>query len=244
MLFGILVLAYSVGISRTRRLGSGISLGAAENSLFAILGLLLAFAFSVSASRFDAKRVMSVDEANAIGTALLRVDLMPASRQPEMRRLFRRYLDTRLDYSRQLAEAGDLQAAWRATQDAQNQIWKVALDCPANPMGPLTAVQSLLIPALNQMFDLAASRHIASKTQLPLMTLMLLTALAIIGGYLAGRSNLSERDLTLSHRMLYPAVITLTLLVIIDLDYPRLGLIRLDYTDSLLKSLRAGLPGQ
>lgn len=71
-------------------------LGTIEAAIFALLGLLLGFAFSGATSRLDMRRALIVTEANAIGTAYLRLDLLPSSAQPELRRLFREYLDARL----------------------------------------------------------------------------------------------------------------------------------------------------
>src|SRR5512139_1750487 len=64
-------------------------------AVFALLGLLIAFTFSGAYSRFDARRQLIVQEANAIGTAYLRVDLLPAETQAPLRESFREYTATR-----------------------------------------------------------------------------------------------------------------------------------------------------
>src|SRR5205807_1526863 len=76
--------------------GAVAGFGAVEGAVFGVMGLLLAFTFSGAASRFDGRRQLIVQETNAIGTAYLRVDLLAASRQPELREDFRRYIDARL----------------------------------------------------------------------------------------------------------------------------------------------------
>src|SRR5215218_3538314 len=78
--------------------------GVMDGSVFGLLGLLLAFTFSGAASRFDDRRNLIVDEANAIGTAWLRIDLLPPSTQPAIRDGFRRYLDARLAAYRSLPD--------------------------------------------------------------------------------------------------------------------------------------------
>ena len=70
-------------------------IGVIEASIFALLGLLLGFSFAGGTSRLDERRELIVKEANAVSTAYLRLDLLPAAEQPEMRHLFRVYLDTR-----------------------------------------------------------------------------------------------------------------------------------------------------
>ena len=64
--------------------------GTIDAAVFALLGLLLGFSFAGAMSRFDSRRQLIVNEANAIGTAYLRIDLLPAAEQPEIRTLFRR----------------------------------------------------------------------------------------------------------------------------------------------------------
>src|SRR4051812_21510044 len=71
--------------------GAKSGAGAIDAAVFGLMGLLIAFTFSGAASRFDARRTQIVDEANCIGTAWLRVDLLPAGVQPLMREKFRQY---------------------------------------------------------------------------------------------------------------------------------------------------------
>src|SRR5215510_4984847 len=96
-------------------------------AVFALLGLLIAFTFSGAASRFDARRQLVVEEANAIGTAYLRLDLLPAHTQPPLRESFRQYLQTRVEIYRKLPDiaAARQEAAHAVT--LQGQIWSQAL---------------------------------------------------------------------------------------------------------------------
>jgi hypothetical protein len=79
-------------------------IGVIEAAVFALLGLLLGFSFSGGTSRLETKRQLVVQEANAIGTAYLRLDELPVNEQPEMRRLFREYLDARLSVYEKLLD--------------------------------------------------------------------------------------------------------------------------------------------
>src|SRR5512135_1014613 len=88
-----------IGIRRMAKDGEGAraGAGAVEGAVFGLLGLLIAFTFTGAAARFDARRNLVTEEANDIGTAWLRLDLLPAGEQPALRESFRRYLDTRLE---------------------------------------------------------------------------------------------------------------------------------------------------
>jgi hypothetical protein len=95
-----------IGIARLARDPEGLAkgAGAAEAAVFGLLGLLIAFTFSGAASRFEDRRNLINTETNAIGTAYLRIDLLPGDAQPELRELFRRYLDTRVMTYRDAAD--------------------------------------------------------------------------------------------------------------------------------------------
>src|SRR5690349_12197475 len=100
LLIGMLILLACGGWLRRRQIKKGIEevigIGSMESAVFALFGLLIAFTFSGAASRLDDKRKLIVEEANAIGTAYLRLDLLPVGDQAPMRESFRDYLDARL----------------------------------------------------------------------------------------------------------------------------------------------------
>ena len=87
-----------------------VRLTAVETAIFGLMGLLIAFTFSGAASRYELRRQMIVDEANAIGTAYLRLDLLPSHAQPALREKFRRYLEARIAVYRLIP---DLEASYK-----------------------------------------------------------------------------------------------------------------------------------
>jgi len=121
--------------------------GTIEAAVFALLGLLLGFTFADGISHLDRRRELIVQEANAIGTAYLRLDLLQAGQQPEMRHLFREYLDARLRVYEKLPDlnAADQELALGA--QLQHEIWSKAV--VAGLADPSQHVARLLLPALN-----------------------------------------------------------------------------------------------
>src|SRR5271154_7259220 len=86
-------------------------LGAIDGAVYGLMGLLIAFTFTGAAARFEVRRELITKEANAIGTAWLRLDLLPAAAQPPIRAEFRDYLDSRIK-TYQLGQSGDIAGAW------------------------------------------------------------------------------------------------------------------------------------
>ena len=102
-------------------------LGALEGAVFALLGLMIAFCFSGALTRFDARRHLVVQEANAIGTAWLRSDLLPPEAQPKAREYFRRYLDSRIETYRKVPDMAAVRQELARSAELQQEIWQLAI---------------------------------------------------------------------------------------------------------------------
>jgi hypothetical protein len=232
-----LEVGYRVGMRDTERHPTAHEgIGAFEASIFALLGLLLGFSFSGAMARLDARRQLIIKEADAIGTAYLRLDEFPTSEQPEMRQLFREYVDARL---RAYAHIPDMNAFYEGVGQAgqlQQQIWTRAVAGSRND--PTQNSARLLLPALNEMIDVTTSRTIAVKTHLPGLVFSLLVWIALSSGIVAGYAMAKRRKRSWLHMFLYAACIAVTVYTVTDLDYPRSGLIRLGSADNALEQLR------
>jgi Protein of unknown function (DUF4239) len=211
-------------------------IGVIEAAVFALLGLLLGFSFSGGTSRMETKRQLIVQEANAIDTAYLRLDQLPASEQPEMRRLFRQYLDARLSVSEKLPDLKAVDQELARAAELQHEIWSRAVS--ASRGDPTQNSARLLLPAINEMIDISTSRTLAMHTQLPPLIFVLLTVVALVSGLLAGYAMAKGGRRSWLHLLLYAAVIAITVYAVLDLEYPRFGLIRLDAADQALRQLR------
>jgi len=152
-LFGGMLLFLDLGYRLGRRAQREASwherVGALEAAVYALLGLLLGFTFSGATSRFEAHRQLSVKEANAIGTAYLRLDELPQGSQPEMRQLFRDYLNARLEVQASLPDLRAAEPAMAQSTRLQKQIWSRAL--VASRSDPTQSSARLLLPAINEL---------------------------------------------------------------------------------------------
>jgi hypothetical protein len=211
-----------------------------EASVFALLGLLIAFTFSGALSRFDLRRIQAVDEANAMGTAYLRIDLLAVAAQPLLRETFRNYVDARIATYRALP---DLEAARRElarSQDLQREIWTQAV-AASRMAESRPGTEVLVMPALNQMFDITTVRVVATQMHPPLIIYAMLIVLALASALLAGYQSAGEKGYGWVQNIAFAAVVSFTVYVILDIEYPRLGWIRIDAIDQVLANVRAGM---
>src|SRR5258706_67406 len=151
--------------------------GAVEGAVFGLMALLIAFTFSGAATRFDVRRGLVVEEANDIGTAWLRLDLLPVTAQPPLREKFRHYVDARLAVYRKLPDIASARIELARATALQNEIWKDAVaGCRDSGSSPATM---LLLPALNQMIDITTTRTVAAQTHAPLVIYVMLVMLVL-----------------------------------------------------------------
>jgi len=240
---GMLVL-FEVGrrLGRRRRArdpeGAREGFAPIDGAIFGLLGLLIAFTFSGAASRFDTRRELIVEEANDIGTAYLRLDLLPAAAQPPLRDLFRRYTDSRLETYRKLPDLAAAEAELARSVALQNDIWAQAVTACRQAEPP---VSMLLLPALNTMIDITTTRTMAAYTHPPMVVWAMLALLALASALLAGDGMAAGKTRSWLYMLAFVVSIAITTYVILDLEYPRIGLVRVDPLEEVLADLHANL---
>ena len=219
--------------------GARTGVGAVEGAVFALFGLLIAFTFSSAASRYETRRDLMVQHTNAIGTAWLRLDLLPSEVQPALQKDFRLYVDAIIKAHQQ---AGDREAVNQTMADLgklQDDIWRLAETASSRDGRPQVA--TLVLPALNEMFDLTASRYASSRFHVSSVILWFLVFLSLLASLLVGYAMASSKRRNWLHMILFALLISLTLYVIFDFEYPRHGIIQLEKTDRIFLELRESM---
>jgi hypothetical protein len=231
-----------IGIRRRSKESEGErgSLGTIEGAVFALFGLVVAFTFSGAASRFNEKRMLIAEEANTIETAYLRLRLLPQEDQPELQCLFRRYLDSRLETYRKLPNMEAAEAEMANSKHMQEEIWTKAVAASALPNSHPDAGK-LLLPALNSMIDITTIRKMALQTHPPNIIYILLFSLGLICSLLAGYRMAIGQHRSWLHILSFAAITVIVVYVIIDIEYPRVGLIRLHGFDQSLVDVRKNM---
>jgi hypothetical protein len=227
-LLGIMRVASEIGFrlgrrSRARSEADTKSwIASVEGAMFGVLALLLGFTVSMAVSRFDTRRVLLLEEANAIGTVYWRTQLVPTPASSEMVGLLREYVDTRLQFDR-ASSARNFRVARDRADKLQNELWTRAVAFAAKDPRSVTA--GLLLESLNQTFDLGAARWAAFNAHVPETVIMVDVVAALLAITLVGYSfGLGGRRNPFTEWLL-TVCLTLVLMVIIDLDQPVRGLI-------------------
>jgi hypothetical protein len=115
------------------------------------MGLLIAFSFSGAEVRFETKRQLIVTETIAIQTAYLRIDLLPLSKQEPLRGIFRKYLDARLAFYRDIADQKEADVQMDRARASQRDVWAQAItECREMTCAP---ANTFLMSSLNAMID-------------------------------------------------------------------------------------------
>jgi hypothetical protein len=216
------------------------SIGVVDGAVFAVLGLLIAFTFSGATARFDSRRQLIVEETNNIGTAYLRIDVLPAEAQPALRESFKRYLDNRIETYRKIPDVTAVRASLARGNELQLEIWRQAV-AAVRMEGTLPVAPMLVLPALNAMIDITTTRTMAAQLHPPRVVFVMLFGLALVASLLAGYGMTGSKLRSRFHMLGFALVMAIAVFVILDIEYPRLGWIRIDAFDQALVDLREGM---
>jgi prepilin signal peptidase PulO-like enzyme (type II secretory pathway) len=195
-----------------------------EAALLGVLALLLGFTMSMAVSRFEIRKQLVLEEADAIGTSSLRAQLLPAPAGPEILGLLRQYLNLRVQYGSAGSDLARLQQLNTQTAHLQTEIWNRTNAYAQQSPNPVTV--GLLLQSLNQTFDLGEARWMAFQNHVPESVIYVNATVGLLSAMLVGYSfGMSGRRNIFSMCVLAVSI-TLVLAVIIDLDRPRSGFIR------------------
>lgn len=188
----------------------------AMTSVLGLLALLIGFTFSLSLGRYDERRQLVVQEANALGTTWLRTDLLDGTDRTRMQDVLRRYVDARVDFANAGNAEEEIQQNARSVA-LQNELWQ-ALVAGTQSFRD-TPRASLLFTTTNESIDLAAERFAARQDHIPPRILRMLLLFAVLAAGLVGYERPSQRRSTL----LLLLLLTLAVGLILDLDRPSTG---------------------
>ncbi len=206
-------------VSDMARADLGITLG----GLLGLLGLLLAFTFGMAGARYEDRKSLVIEEANAIGTAWLRTDLVPEPMRSEARRALREYTQLRLEVARGGGRAGVEQGIARS-EALQGPLWKAAVASAA--VAP-TPASSLFVSAVNEVIDMHGRRVArAVRNPIPPVIMVTLYGVSLLVVVALGFSRGLGGDRNAVATTLLALILAVVLNLILDLDRPASGYLR------------------
>ncbi|MBX3359094.1 MAG: hypothetical protein KF745_11795 [Phycisphaeraceae bacterium] len=232
-------IGYRVGRRRLRGSDSVkvFETGAIQGAMLGLLGLLLGFSFAGAAGRFIERQDLISREANAIGTAYLRSDLLDETHGAALRAALAAYVDHRVVTSRSLQRGLTTQAAAEIAE-FHRRLWRAAR--AGVEARPPTMV--LVIGSVNEVIDLHAARIAAGRKHLPALVLALLLCCSILSLGVMGYAGALSRHRNTTMTSVIAILIGAALWTTIDLDWSRIGLIRV--SDSALVELQGAISDQ
>jgi len=196
---------------------------ALHGAVLGLLALLLGFTFAMAVSRYETRKTLMVDQANAIGTAALRAKLLPAPYAERAVALFPVYVESRLQYNRTSVDDAELAPIEARAGALENELWEISRNVLSED--PRSQPGSLFAQALNDMFDLREKRRFALNDQVPGAVIVMLCAVALTAMALVSYScGLNGRRRPLAN-MTFAVLIALVLVIIFDIDRPRQGFV-------------------
>ncbi len=198
--------------------------GGVQAALLGLLALLLGFNFAMAVARFDARKVLLQEEVSAINTTYLRAQLLSPRERAEVTGLLKAYVDTRVDFMNAVVDNARIEAAIAASVRIETQLWGIAERLVEQGASAVPA--GLFIQSVNEMINVNEKRRAALDNQVPKTVLKLLYVVALVSlGFIAYAYGLSGRPRHGSI-VIFAMLVSVVLAIIIDLDRPRRGLIR------------------
>lgn len=212
--------------------------GTVEGALIGLLALLLGFAFAMAMTRFESRKQTVLDELNDLETAYLRAHLLPNGRRDQCQMLLLEYVDARLADLRAGTDQPLIEESHAKSQQVLQKLWALAVATARETPDEVTT--GYFIESLNRLIDDDARRAAAMANHVPETILLLLLLVATLTMAVSGYSSGLRLRRLHALRLILVVLITATLTVIIDLDRPRRGLIRV--SEGAIERLQRALP--
>lgn len=238
VLFGAILLAievaYRVACVRKFPPAGAPSVASVSSVVFSLMGLVLAFSYSDASKRLDVQRELVVAEANAISSVWQRIDLVDDPAQGPLRELLRLYLDERMAAHDALPVVEAFEEHRDRARTLQQQIWTLMVAASTSTFDK----HVLLLPPVLALAEVSSRRTVAVRTHISSPTLIFMLGITLIGAMLVGIATAQGEGRNWVYRLVFATVVSAAIHVVIDMEYPRTGIVSTRAADSLLLELR------
>jgi hypothetical protein len=232
-----LELGRRIGVRRLNVPGARAGVGVVDGSVYALVALLIGFTFNGAAARFDTRRELVGATANVAGTTWQRIDMLPPELQPPVRDGMRRYLDALItSYTKPTVAEAKTTRQPEAVTLAQNDLWLKTVAAVSLPAGE--KARMLLLPSMNELFGAVEQERLARAIHPPRLIYVMLTLATLIGAVFVGYAIATAEKRNWFYMIGIAGTIASATYVVAELEYPRLGRVRVDAIDRQLVDLR------
>jgi hypothetical protein len=232
-----LELGRRIGVRRLNVPGARAGVGVVDGSVSALVALLIGFTFNGAASRFDGRRELVGETANVAGTTWQRIDMLPTELQAPVRAGMRRYLDALIASYADPASAKEPLRQTAALTRAQDEVWTSAVDAVSTQAGE--RARMLLLPSMNELFGAVEKERLARAIHPPRLIYVLLAIATLTGAVFVGYAIATAEKRNWIYMIGIAGTIASATYLVAELEYPRLGRVRVDAIDRTLVDLRA-----
>lgn len=243
LLFGmVLALAWGHWLGRRHQASGDVSVkqwvGIVDGPILAIYGLLLAFSFYGATQRFDERRNLIVKETIALSSAFRETDLLAAEDRPRVQKLLRDYVDTQSDLRNSAIERGKSADLHLHSREVFEKLWAAAVEATSNPRA--RDASASLLATLDEVARLSAESSTSPYLHPPIVISTVLLLLSLVSAFLLGYQTSTIRRKSWVHLGLFVVFLAVVTYLVIDLEYPRVGAIRIgDMQDFMRERHRA-----
>jgi hypothetical protein len=203
-----------------------------------LLSLIIGFSFSLAINRYEQRKNYEETEANAIGTEYVRAGLLPAADATGVRGLLRKYLDLRILFYRTRDE-DDLRKIAAGTAQVQAEMWSTVQVSGTAHASPVVA---LAVSGMNDVLNSQGYTQASYWNRIPYAAWSLMISIAICCHLVLGYGSRKAEAGTGQFFFVMPLVVSISFLLIADIDSPRRGFINV--VPQNLISLSQSLPRQ
>lgn len=230
LLLGVLV-CFALGLVARHRLAmehgspDEKAFDIAQGAVSVLAALILGFSFSFASARFETRRELVVDEANAIGTTYLRAAYLPPGPADRFRSTLRDYTQARIAAYAGSEDLGARDAMERKSVAMQDVLWQVAVR--AGHDDPRNVQLGLLTQTLNETIDLSARQSAALRSRVPVAMLRLMLIMGLVSAALSGVLFWHGRPSQALLALVVGLLVATTITTVVDLDRPQSGRVRI-----------------
>lgn len=190
-----------------------------STNIFALMAFIMGFSFSMAVARFEARKLLVVEEANAISTAYLQSKIVAFKNPQKVKNLYLTYVDKRIE----AYKTKDPSSLLKELDVVENDIWAEIISVTGSTRGPIEATY---ISSVNHLFDTANSRKLALRNLLPSAFYFLILLLATVSLWIVNFDNGLEKNKDHWKMGLFIFLFGIIFTFIFDLDHSRSGIIR------------------